>query len=41
MTGVVEGGWEFVIAAYSITAIGFLVYAVSLFARLKELRKHE
>jgi hypothetical protein len=36
MSGVVQGGWEFVIAAYSVTAIGFIVYAVSLFARLKE-----
>ena len=41
MTGVVQGGWEFVVAAYSITALGFVVYAVSLFARLKELKKHE
>lgn len=36
MSGVVQGGWEFVIAAYSVTAIGFIVYAVSLFGRLKE-----
>ena len=36
MSGVVEGGWEFVVAAYSVTAIGFVVYAVSLFARLEE-----
>jgi len=36
MTGVVQGGWEFVIAAYSITAVGFLIYAVSLFTRLKK-----
>lgn len=41
MTGVVQGGWGFVIAAYSITAIGFIVYGISLFARLKELRKHD
>jgi hypothetical protein len=41
MTGVVQGGWEFVIAAYSLTAIGFAIYAVSLFARLKELKKHD
>ena len=36
MSGVVQGGWEFVVAAYSVTAIGFIVYAVSLVARLKE-----
>jgi hypothetical protein len=41
MTGVVQGGWEFVIAAYSVTAIGFLVYAVSLFTRLKGANKHD
>jgi hypothetical protein len=41
MNGVVEGGWEFVIAAYTITAVGFLVYGVSLIVRLKELKKHD
>jgi uncharacterized protein YoxC len=41
MNGVVQGGWEFVIAAYTITAIGFIVYGVTLVARLKELKKHE
>ena len=41
MTGVVQGGWEFVIAAYTITAVGFVVYGVSLIVRLKELRKHD
>jgi hypothetical protein len=39
MNGVVQGGWEFVIAAYTVTAIGFVVYGVSLIVRLKELRK--
>ena len=39
MSGVVQGGWEFVIAAYTITAVGFVVYGVSLIVRLKELRK--
>lgn len=39
MTGVVQGGWEFVIAAYTITAAGFVVYGVSLIVRLKEPRK--
>ena len=41
MTGVIQGGWEFVIAAYSITAVVLLGYAISLAARLKELRKHD
>jgi hypothetical protein len=38
MSGVVQGGWEFVIAAYSITALGLLVYGLSLFMRLREAR---
>lgn len=41
MTGVVQGGWEFVIAAYSISALAFIVYGVSLFTRLKELKKDD
>jgi hypothetical protein len=41
MSGVVQGGWEFVIAAYTITALGFVIYGISLIARLKELRKHD
>ncbi len=41
MNGVVQGGWEFVIAAYTITGLGFLIYGVSLIARLKELKKHD
>lgn len=39
MTGVVQGGWEFVVAAYSITGVALVVYTVSLFARLRE--KHD
>ena len=39
MTGIVQGGWEFVIAAYTITALGFVIYGVSLVARLRELKK--
>jgi CcmD family protein len=39
MTGVIQGGWEFVIAAYTITGIGFVVYGISLIVRLKELNK--
>lgn len=41
MTGVVQGGWEFVIAAYSLTAVGFAGYAVWVIARLKELKSHD
>ena len=41
MSGVVQGGWEFVIAAYTITGLGFVIYAITLFTRLKELKKHD
>jgi hypothetical protein len=41
MSGVVQGGWEFVIAAYTITALGFLIYGVSLVMRLRELKKDD
>jgi hypothetical protein len=36
MSGVVQGGWEFVVAAYTVTAVGFIAYAVWLLARLRE-----
>lgn len=41
MTGVVQGGWGFVIAAYSITAIGLIAYTVSLVARLRGVKRHD
>jgi hypothetical protein len=41
MSGMVQGGWEFVIAAYTITGVAFIVYGVSVIARLKELKKHD
>jgi hypothetical protein len=41
MSGVIQGGWEFVVAAYTITGLAFVIYAVSLFIRLKELKKHD
>lgn len=41
MNGVVQGGWEFVIAAYTITAVGFIVYTIRVIARLKELQRHD
>jgi len=34
--GVVTGGWNFVIAAYSITAAVLVIYAISLIARLRD-----
>jgi hypothetical protein len=41
INGVVKGGWEFVIAAYSVTAAGFIAYSVWVIARLKELKRHD
>ena len=41
MTGVIQGGWEFVIAAYTITGLGLVSYSVWLIVRLKELNKHD
>ena len=41
MSGVVQGGWEFVIAAYTITGLVLVVYGISLITRLKELKKHD
>ena len=36
MSGVVSGGWEFVWAAYGITAAALLIYGVTLITRLRE-----
>jgi heme exporter protein CcmD len=36
--GVVEGGWEYVWAAYGATAVILLGYAVTLLARYRALR---
>lgn len=41
MSGVVTGGWEFVWAAYGLTAVAFVVYGASLLARLREAKKHD
>lgn len=38
MSGVVTGGWGFVVAAYGVTALALLLYAVSLYVRLREVR---
>jgi len=34
--GVVVGGWGYVIAAYSVTAIAFLIYGVMLITKLRD-----
>ena len=39
--GIVAGGWQYVIAAYSLTAIGLLVFAWSLFWRFRQLRSED
>jgi CcmD family protein len=41
MTGVVQGGWEFVIAAYGITGVVLAAYTAWVIVRLKELRKDD
>jgi ABC-type transport system involved in Fe-S cluster assembly fused permease/ATPase subunit len=35
VSGVVEGGWEFVTAAYLVTVAVFSAYATSVFLRLR------
>lgn len=37
--GVISGGWEFVWAAYGITAAVFVLYGISLMSRIREARK--
>ena len=39
--GVIVGGWGYVIAAYSITAAGLLVYTWSLISRLRKLERDQ
>lgn len=39
MTGVVEGGWEFVVAAYLVTAAVLGAYAASIFLRFTTERR--
>jgi hypothetical protein len=36
--GLVSGGWNFVIAAYGITAAVLLIYGVTLITRLREAK---
>jgi hypothetical protein len=37
--GVVTGGWNFVIAAYTVTLVVLGVYGISLITRLRQERK--
>lgn len=37
--GVISGGWEFVWAAYGLTAVVFSLYTISLITRLREDKK--
>ncbi len=39
MSGVIEGGWEFVTAAYVVTAGIFATYATSVFLRYRTERR--
>ncbi|HEY6136425.1 MAG TPA: hypothetical protein VI670_01545 [Thermoanaerobaculia bacterium] len=39
--GVVSGGWNFVIAAYGLTAAVLVIYGVTLITRLREARKRQ
>jgi hypothetical protein len=39
--GIVEGGWDYGVAAYAITAAGFLIYAASVFARHRRSEEEE
>lgn len=36
MTGTVSGGWNFVVAAYSVTALVLTIYGVTVIARLRD-----
>jgi hypothetical protein len=39
MTGVIEGGTEFVVAAYVVTALVLGSYTASVFARFRRARR--
>jgi hypothetical protein len=41
MNGVISGGWQFVWAAYGITVGAFVIYAVTLFVRLRGATTHD
>lgn len=40
MTGVLQGGWEFVIAAYAVSALCFAFYFLSVHLRYRAERRH-
>jgi hypothetical protein len=35
MSGVIQGGWGFVVAAYAVTATVLVIYGVSIVLRLR------
>jgi hypothetical protein len=37
-TGVIQGGWGFVVGAYSVTAVVLLGYALSIYLRYRSER---
>ena len=39
--GVITGGWNYVVAAYSITSLGLALYALSLIARSRSIDRNE
>jgi hypothetical protein len=39
MNGTVTGGWGFVIAAYTVTALVLTIYGISIAARLRSARR--
>jgi len=42
MNGMIPGGWNFVVAAYSLTAIVLTIYGVSVIVRLRnEVRRND
>jgi hypothetical protein len=38
LTGTIQGGWEYVTAAYVLTWLFFAIYAATLFVRGRELK---
>lgn len=38
MSGMIEGGWEYVVAAYAISGLAFVAYGVSVYLRLRAAR---
>jgi hypothetical protein len=36
MSGVVSGGWNFVVAAYTVTALVLTIYGVTVITRLRD-----